>query len=251
MQNFGNADGFRAAMLGPGQCPSGASAATEAAGWGGRAAFTLDCSAPVSSLAAQAQPEAASTAADAGSRQGEQQAAWSWGATAVGLRRAAACQLAIVSDSGRGVLLAYAVERPLLGPQLNALRVRVCNIAPSTLQRPAAPGPGGTRIVLRAVRLNGRQLLPAAGLAADAAADTAGCVQQLVHVPGRAVARGFVLTGQLLLEDGAAGGGSGAAGGWGVGEQSSVSLELGEYKLLDAASTKLLGALAGAGQAPA
>ena len=132
-----------------------------------------------------------------------------------------------------------------------AVLVCVCS-APSTLQHPAAvsgssssgSSSSGSSITLEGVKLNGRPLLPASGLTATHASSTGGCQQQLFRLPSRAAGKGFVLSGHCMLEEG--GDGSNSPG-FGVGQMASVELVLGEYNMLDAAASKLLGGGADAG----
>lgn len=228
LQNFGDAEGFRAILLGTAM-PAGGSgdpcaAPTAVAAemrWSDRAAFVLDCAAPV-------------TGSDS--------------ATA-GLLRASHCQLAVATAAGRGVLLEAPLDRPLLGPPINALRVRLCNRLQATQQASATTQAGDALIALKGVRLNGRPLLPRGGLATTQASSAGGCTAELYRISSHAAAalRGFVLSGRLALDGGSMNGSSGitSASSFGLGEAASVELTLGEYQLLSAAASRLFGGLKG------
>jgi hypothetical protein len=76
-------------------------------------------------------------------------------------------------------------------------------------------------------------------LAASQASGADGCQTHLLRVPARSLSEGFVLSGWLSLTRGSSsGGGSGSGSGgssvWGVGEQASVELQLGQFKLASA-----------------
>ncbi|KAI3426994.1 hypothetical protein D9Q98_006938 [Chlorella vulgaris] len=285
LQNFGNADGYSAALLGESPCttnpPTGgavaagnAAVSSAALRWGSEAAFLLDCSrgsgggsdggdtlsretdgsGALSSKLLQAASKAAAGAS---------------ASVAAALDRTSVCRLAVSGGSGGGggggsAVLEHVFERPLLGaPKLDALRIRICNIAPTTLQFPAALA-RGTTVRLAGLKLNGRTLLPAAVQATQAAAAD-GCTLNLFRVSARAARAGFVLTGWVQLAagssssspgsggaamgpsggNGGAGGGGGGGGpgsGFGGGQLSSLELSLGEYSQLAAAASRLLGA---------
>lgn len=125
-----------------------------------------------------------------------------------------------------------------------------CRRPPSTLQYPAALA-HGTTVSLANLKLNGRPLLGAPLALSQAAAAEGGCLAQLYRLPSKATKAGFVLSGWVALEGASAFGGGGGtvpAAGFGPGEMSSVELTLGEYSLLDAATSRLLGGM-GAPQA--
>jgi hypothetical protein len=135
LQNFGNAEGYSSALFGAAPCSAGApgNAATsgEALRWGEHASFLLDCSkgGTDSSIgSSEASPSAANSSALRGRLQAV--ASKAVASVAAALDRSSVCRLALASDSGRGALLEHAFERPLLAgaPQLDALRVRICNM---------------------------------------------------------------------------------------------------------------------------
>lgn len=255
LQNLGNAEGYSAALLGPAPCATGslapahAAAATvsgEALRWGSQAAFTLDCSrgngedggADASSPGATPSTSTLSSALHAAASKAAASVAAAW-------ERSSTCRLSLSSDSGGGALLEYPFERPLLGGlKLDALRIRVCNSPPSTSQYPAALAHGGATIALSSLKLNGHPLLTAPLLTTQAAAAD-GCLLQLYRLPSRATHTGYVLSGLVRLVEGSSGDGSslvgGSGGGFGVGEMASVELTLGEFSMLNAATSRLLG----------
>lgn len=137
LQNFEGAEGFRQAYLGPPPCGSPDSAASVGLAWGADAAFLLQCT----PLAPANGTTLAGAAATGGGGAGA--AAGSAAAAAGGHL---SCRLAVTSGSGRGTLLQYggiagsteggggasrlqqgAPMLPFTG-ELNALRVRVCNM---------------------------------------------------------------------------------------------------------------------------
>ncbi|PRW50791.1 hypothetical protein C2E21_5558 [Chlorella sorokiniana] len=289
LQNFGNAEGYNAALLGAapsgkagavGSVPPGGAAAAsgDALRWGSQASFLLDCSRG-GSLMETATSGSGGAAGSSGSISAALHAAASKAASAVeaALDRTTTCRLGVTAEGdgaggagGSGALLHHSFERPLLGgTKLDALRVRVCNIAPSTLQFPAALA-RGPAISVSSLKLNGRPLLRAPLHVSLAAAAADGCLALLYRLPSRATKSGFVLTGFVHLGEGSGGsGGSGGSDGngspsgsgsqvatgqapssggqFGVGEMASLELTLGEYSALDAAATRLLGGIAGGG----
>ena len=146
LQNFGSREGYAAALLGPDPCSAASSAVAEELAWGPAAAFTLDCAPPASGDAAGgdgATATAPAAGAAGGLAQQQQQSpppqgapstAYTWGrevppaGAAPASQRSSHCQLSVASSSGRGALLQQAFQRPLLGPPINALSVRLCNM---------------------------------------------------------------------------------------------------------------------------
>lgn len=271
LQDFGNAEGYSAALLGPAPCTTSAAAApaaraaavsSDALRWGSQAAFTLDCSRVAAASEGSTSGGSAGTAAGEGTLSGALHAAASAAAASVAAAwdRSASCRLSVSSDSGSGALLEHAFERPVLGgPKLDALRVRVCNQPPSTAQFPAALARGGAAVSLASLKLNGRPLLVTPLGVTQSAAASEGCLLALYRLPSRATRGGYVLTGMVRMDDGSAsagasgdglGGPSGASAGFGVGEMASVEVTLGQYSRLGAATSRLLGgATSGSGAA--
>lgn len=149
LQNFANAEGYNAALLGAAPCaragPPGTAAACSMAAasgdmlrWGSHASFLLDCSRGSSwEDAASAGASDTGAAGSSGSISAALHAAASKAASAVeaALDRTTSCRLAVTAEAdgaaggGSGALLQHSFERPLLGgTKLDALRVRVCNM---------------------------------------------------------------------------------------------------------------------------
>lgn len=136
LQNFGNAEGYSAAVLGAGPCaatpgapqPAHAAASGEALRWGSRASFLLDCSPGDGSESGGGGGD--DGGGGGGALGGLLQAAGAAAATSVAaaLDPATTCRAAVGSDGGAAALLERGFERPLLGaPRLDALHVRICN----------------------------------------------------------------------------------------------------------------------------
>jgi hypothetical protein len=137
LQNFGNAEGYSAAVFGANPCtavtgaplPGNDAATGEALRWGSHASFLLDCSHGDGSLSSEASTE---TDGSFQPLSGRLQAAGAAAAASVAaaLDRTTSCRVAVGSDSGSGALLAHAFERPplLAAPKLDALRIRICNM---------------------------------------------------------------------------------------------------------------------------
>ena len=96
--------------------------------------------------------------------------------------------------------------------------------APSSLQYPAALHANASAVAVTGLRLNGHTLVKTP-LRSTQASSADGCQTVLYRVPTRSLSEGFVLTGWLGLA-------SSAGAAWGVGEQSSVELQFGEFKLV-------------------
>jgi hypothetical protein len=235
LQNFGGAEGFRAAYLGGAACGApGAAAASDALAWSAEAALTLECA-----------PAAAAGAAGV--------------LTGLVARRAGAtlrCALAVATDAGpaapgAGALLHRDVELPpasarsAAAPALNALRVRLCNVA--ARRAGEAPAEARGEIDLHGLRLNGLPLVAGHQRAEHAAPGADACTEHLFRVPRAALADAWVLTGWLRL----APAGGDPVGGFGPGEQASVELQLGTFSLAPPAALGDVGAAEGGGAAPA
>jgi hypothetical protein len=233
LQNFGGAEGFRAAYLGGAACGApGAAAASDALAWSAEAALTLECA-----------PAAAAGAAGV--------------LAGLGARRAGAtlrCALAVATDAGpaapgAGALLHRDVDLPpaptrlAAAPALNALRVRLCNAA--ARRAGEAPAEARGEIDLHGLRLNGLPLVAGHQRAERAAPGADACAEHLFRVPRAALAEAFVLSGWLRL----APAGGDPAGGFGPGEQASVELQLGTFSLAPPAALGDAGAAEGGGAA--
>ena len=152
LQNFGNAEGYNAALLGAAPCVrtalqgapggGGAAASAEALRWGSQASFLLDCSRGGSTVdAPAASPGALHGLPSSSALSAALHAAASKAASAVeaALDRTTSCRLAVASEpggsagggpaGGSAALLRHSFERLLLGgTKLDALRVRICNL---------------------------------------------------------------------------------------------------------------------------
>ncbi len=150
LQNFGNAEGYNAALLGAAPCGGAGAPGSKTAGsiaaasgdllrWGSAASFLLDCSRGSSLMDASSMTSSSSSsgaAASGGSISAALHAAASKAASAVeaALDRTTSCRLAVAAEGGgaaggSGAMLHHSFERPLLGgTKLDALRVRVCNM---------------------------------------------------------------------------------------------------------------------------
>lgn len=238
LQNFGNADGYRSVVLGTVPC-STENATLGQMKWGPRAEFTLDCSVKTiqpTSTAMQKQGggsdtvilpnllhSAAAKAASDFTAVLEQR-----------LQRRLECRLAVATGNagtgtaqttGSGVVLQHSHELPMFGSKMNSIKIRTCNVPPSTVQSPAALRHSNTSLDLHALKLNGRSLSVGEIEVRQALAGTGSeCKVALLRLPARALVDGFVLNGALTLkaEDGV----------WGVGEMASVDVQLGTVKLL-------------------
>lgn len=94
--------------------------------------------------------------------------------------------------------------------------------APSTLQQPTATAPGlvGSSISLRDLHIGGRPALkePLTGVSSQLGAGN--CTTQLFWLGGKGASRAVSVSGWVDLVDN---------GGFGVGEQASVVISVGEY----------------------
>jgi hypothetical protein len=230
LQNFGGSAGYRAVYLGRSPCNAAGNAGSEQLAWGKESALTVDCRL----LAGDGTPALPSPAPAPATVAGRLQAAAAKAATdlSAALHRTMQCSLAVASEggalasgAGSGALVRHSAGVQLVGgPKLNAVRVRLCNVPPSTIQYPAALRGNNSTVELHSLRLNGHALVGAPLRAAQAGGGPEGCRSHVFRVPARSLSEGFVLSGWMELEQG-------VTGVWGVGEQSSVEIQFGEFTL--------------------
>ena len=145
LQNFGNAEGYHAALLGGAPCatlaaraPAGGAVTGDALRWGTAASFFLECSRGGDDGGDGGGGEPGGLDGGGGGVLGGMLQAGAAAATKAAAGVAAAldvrrtCRLALTSGgagSGASAHLEHSFERPLLGaPKINALRLRLCNL---------------------------------------------------------------------------------------------------------------------------
>lgn len=208
LQNFGNGDGYRSACIG--ECPcmkvsdnsgkKNTASSTSLLSWGSEASFSLQCSEPSDEGAIQIM-----------------------GA----LKSNPRCILSIATGNDRGsmhsgMILEYRANRnsDLLTPRLTHMRIKVCNIPPSTGQFPAFLHFSGSSVKLQDVKLNGKEISGLKNnLAASHQSSPDNCETVFLRFPHRALAKEFVLTGSISLDNG--------RGPWGIGAQASIDIQIG------------------------
>ena len=231
LQNFGNAEGYRSAVLGAAPCNSENSTLGQVK-WASEAAFSLDCGIKTAEPSAFSSKSASESVSLPNILHSAAAKAASDFTTVLEqrLQRQLECTLAVATQ-GSGTVLKYSQDMPVFGSsKLNSLKIRTCNVPPSTVQYPAALRRSNTSLDLQGLKLNGHSLSVDEIEVRQALAGTGSeCKVALLRLPGRAMVDGFVLNGELALETG--------SGVWGVGEMASVEVQIGTVRLLHAAAS--------------
>lgn len=233
LQNFGNNQGYRSVYMGRPPCgaqiggsiPTAPTSQLSSAQlmWGTKAGFNLDCGFTTTAINATEQYSQSIVSSAINHIASELNAA---------LHPLLSCQLSLASTStpsvvGSGTLLEHSQSAPVLGQsKWNSLRIQICNITPKTPGSVGSvPMAGEVDIIdVETLKLNGHSVLSSNDHQVLQALSGQVCTVTLIRVPSAAFLDGFTLSGLVNLQAGSVP--------WGVGQMSSIGIEVGGLKII-------------------
>lgn len=243
MQNFGNSDGFLSCWTAYGpECSARTAADASAMKWRKESYYSIDCNLRDETIDSNWHEANATDvamppiAAYAGALGFENMAAKSMRA----LTKTSHCIFAISSTDpssnshGTGSIMKISsISSRFSALKANCIRVRLCNrnlddyLAQSLAQEMSDP-----TITLQSFTLNGRPLTLESLTKVQAQTSDGSCSIMLLRVPSRALSDNFIMTGRLLTHDQQHIHDQRAVKQYGVGEESSVDIQVGTLTIL-------------------